>query len=120
MQPVALPLSQARSLGREPSCNRAPVDVVAAGDVAERFVPVATASRLAPMMRGELEGSAQALPVRLDGHPHLREPHRAVSTPVIPIPLPKGKHRPNRLVAAFQQTGAGGEVADWAARLNWR
>ena len=39
-------------------------DVVAAGDVAERFTPVAPANRLAPLVRGELERSAQALPAR--------------------------------------------------------
>jgi hypothetical protein len=41
------------------------VDVVAAGDVAERFAPVAAAYGLAPLVRGELERSAQALPARL-------------------------------------------------------
>ena len=38
--------------------NRARVDVVAPGDVAERFAPVAAANRLAALVRGELEGSA--------------------------------------------------------------
>jgi hypothetical protein len=41
------------------------VDVVAAGDVAERFASVTSANRLTPLVRGELEGSAQALPTRL-------------------------------------------------------
>jgi hypothetical protein len=35
------------------------VDVVAASDVAERFAPIAAANRLAPLVRGELKGSAQ-------------------------------------------------------------
>jgi hypothetical protein len=39
--------------------------VVAACDVAERFAPVAAANRLAPLVRGEFEGSPQALPSRL-------------------------------------------------------
>jgi hypothetical protein len=29
-------------------------------DVAERFAPIAAANRLAPLVRGELKGSAQA------------------------------------------------------------
>ena len=40
--------------------------MVAVGDVSERFAPVAAANRFAPLVRGELEGSAQALPARLD------------------------------------------------------
>jgi hypothetical protein len=36
-----------------------------ARDLAERFAPVAAAYRLAPLVRGELEGSAQTLPARL-------------------------------------------------------
>jgi hypothetical protein len=49
--------------------NRARVDVVGASDVAERFAPVTTADRLAPLMRRELEGSAQALPARFGACP---------------------------------------------------
>jgi hypothetical protein len=41
------------------------VDVVAAGDVGEGFAPVAAAKRRAALVRGELEGAAQALPARL-------------------------------------------------------
>jgi hypothetical protein len=40
------------------------VDVVAAGDFAKWFAPVAAANRLAPLVRGKLEGAAQALPTR--------------------------------------------------------
>jgi hypothetical protein len=53
----------ARSCGQPR--NRARVDVVAASDVAECFAPVAAANRFAPLVRGELERSAQALPARL-------------------------------------------------------
>jgi hypothetical protein len=49
-------------ISRRQSRNRARVDVVAAGDVTKRFAPVAAANRLAPLVRGELEWSAQALP----------------------------------------------------------
>ena len=41
------------------------MDVVAAGDVSEGFAPVAAAKRRAALVRGELEGAAQALPARL-------------------------------------------------------
>jgi hypothetical protein len=59
-----------RPSSREPR-NRTRVDVIAARDVGERFAQVAAANRLAPLMRGELEGSAQALPVRLGTRPAL-------------------------------------------------
>jgi hypothetical protein len=44
------------------------VDVVAAGDVGERFTPVATANRLAPLVRGELRLASEfhALRLRVD------------------------------------------------------
>jgi hypothetical protein len=53
-----------RLSGGEPR-NRARMDGVAAGDLGKRFAPVAAANRFAPLVRGELEGSAQALPARL-------------------------------------------------------
>jgi hypothetical protein len=40
------------------------MNIVASGDVAERFAPVSAADRLAPPVRGEIEGSAQALTAR--------------------------------------------------------
>jgi hypothetical protein len=57
-----------RRLGREPG-NRARVDVVATGDVAERFAPVAAANRFAPLVRGELRRSAHVLPARHGSRP---------------------------------------------------
>jgi hypothetical protein len=58
-----------KNASRGESKNRARVDGVGAGDVCERFSSVATADCVAPLVRGELARSAQALPACLSRLP---------------------------------------------------
>jgi hypothetical protein len=62
------------------SGNRLRADVVAAANVGKRLAFVTALDRLPLRVIGKFERSAHFLPVRLDGHSDLREPHRAAST----------------------------------------